>query len=235
MPPRVHRMVKEEFTVPQQLQFDLLPSSMLPLAKILDFTVPLDGIPNGTTQPAQYFSRTAPDHVDQNAILRLLDDGGLVRSGDVKKSDVEEELEAAPSAPLGCIYGKIVARCKLVARRNVLAFFPLSGRRFPTSETMSCLRVLCFSLPFSYCCGLNLMCPMFTTLHLSAPQSHVAWCASAEQRIVFAAPLKYNSNFLFTFLHVVPRVRHYSAILIMYMSTPTSSQIPILTPPCPAV
>ncbi|KAJ7789737.1 hypothetical protein B0H14DRAFT_3502624 [Mycena olivaceomarginata] len=70
-PPRVHRMAKEEFTVPQQFQFDLFPSSMLPLAKILDFTVPLDGIPNSATQPAQYFSRIAPDHVDQNAILHL--------------------------------------------------------------------------------------------------------------------------------------------------------------------
>jgi hypothetical protein len=63
-PPRVHRMAKEEFTVPQQFQFDLLPSPMLSLAKILDFTVPLECIPNGATQPAQYFSRTAPVHVD---------------------------------------------------------------------------------------------------------------------------------------------------------------------------
>jgi hypothetical protein len=56
-PPRVHRMVKEEFTVPQQLQFDLLPSSMLPLAKTLDF---LDGIP------------TAPNFFSQNLhILEL--------------------------------------------------------------------------------------------------------------------------------------------------------------------
>jgi hypothetical protein len=58
-PPRVHRMVKEEFTVPQQLQFDLLPSSILPLAKILDFIVPLDGVP------------TAPNFFSQN--LRVLE------------------------------------------------------------------------------------------------------------------------------------------------------------------
>ncbi|KAF7371544.1 hypothetical protein MVEN_00009400 [Mycena venus] len=70
-PRRLCEMAKEEFTVPQQFQFELFPSPMLPLAKMPDFTVPLECTTIGATQPAQYFSRTAPDHVDQNAILRL--------------------------------------------------------------------------------------------------------------------------------------------------------------------
>ncbi|KAJ7884132.1 hypothetical protein B0H14DRAFT_2564519 [Mycena olivaceomarginata] len=38
-PPRVPRMAKEEFIVSQQVQFNLLPSPMLPIAKMLNFTV----------------------------------------------------------------------------------------------------------------------------------------------------------------------------------------------------
>ncbi|KAJ7841437.1 hypothetical protein B0H13DRAFT_2365756 [Mycena leptocephala] len=60
--PQVHRMAKEEFSLPQQFQFDLLPSPMLSLAKMVDFTVPLVCIPTGATQPTQYFSKAAPDH-----------------------------------------------------------------------------------------------------------------------------------------------------------------------------
>ncbi|KAJ7860954.1 hypothetical protein B0H14DRAFT_2576301 [Mycena olivaceomarginata] len=68
-PPRVHRMAKEEFTLPQQ--FDLLSSHILSLAKMVDFSVPLESPPSSAEQPAQYFSTAASDPVNQNAIHRL--------------------------------------------------------------------------------------------------------------------------------------------------------------------
>jgi hypothetical protein len=43
-PPRVHRMAKEEFILPQQ--FDLLPSDMLSLPEMVDFSVPLESPPS---------------------------------------------------------------------------------------------------------------------------------------------------------------------------------------------
>ncbi|KAJ7691498.1 hypothetical protein B0H14DRAFT_3531882 [Mycena olivaceomarginata] len=44
---------------------------MLSLAKMVDFSVPLESPPSNAMQPAQYFSTAAPDPVNQNAIHRL--------------------------------------------------------------------------------------------------------------------------------------------------------------------
>ncbi|KAJ7789162.1 hypothetical protein B0H14DRAFT_3574828 [Mycena olivaceomarginata] len=60
-PLRVHRMAKEEFTVPQQFQFDLFPS----------FHRTSRWHPQRRHPARAVLSRIAPDHVDQNAILRL--------------------------------------------------------------------------------------------------------------------------------------------------------------------
>ncbi|KAJ7812159.1 hypothetical protein B0H14DRAFT_2377718 [Mycena olivaceomarginata] len=62
-------MAKEEFTLPQQL--DLLPSDMLSLAKMVDFSVPLECPPSSAEQHAQYFSTAASDPANQNAIHHL--------------------------------------------------------------------------------------------------------------------------------------------------------------------
>ncbi|KAJ7769944.1 hypothetical protein B0H16DRAFT_1516884 [Mycena metata] len=70
-PPRVHRAAKEHFAIPQEFYFDLLPSPMISIAKMVDFTVPLEAIPNGAIQPAQFFSQVAPDRVDKDTIFRL--------------------------------------------------------------------------------------------------------------------------------------------------------------------
>jgi hypothetical protein len=64
VPPRVHRMAKEVFAIPQEFHFQILPSSMLPITKMQEFSVPLQNIPNGATQPSQYFSREAPDRIE---------------------------------------------------------------------------------------------------------------------------------------------------------------------------
>jgi hypothetical protein len=92
----------------------------------------------------------------------------------------------------------------------------------------------------------SLVCLWYAVAHPTPLLTHcthflwcsVSWnmnsirCAPAEQPVVFAAPLKYNSNFSFTFLHVVsvlcshkmsieffqvPRARRYSAVSALSM------------------
>ncbi|KAJ6632260.1 hypothetical protein B0H10DRAFT_1770791, partial [Mycena sp. CBHHK59/15] len=70
-PPLVHRIAKEVFSISQEIHYDLLPSPMISIAKMLEFTVPLEFVPNGAPQPAQYFSKAAPDILDQNIVNRL--------------------------------------------------------------------------------------------------------------------------------------------------------------------
>jgi hypothetical protein len=54
--PRVKRMAVEYFTIPQELEFELLPSPHLSIAKMLDFPLPLQNNIITATQPAQFFS-----------------------------------------------------------------------------------------------------------------------------------------------------------------------------------
>ncbi|KAJ6476627.1 hypothetical protein DFH09DRAFT_952195, partial [Mycena vulgaris] len=51
--------------------FYFIPSKIISLAKMLEFTVPLQSPPNGTPQPVQYFSKSAPDMFDKNTLHRL--------------------------------------------------------------------------------------------------------------------------------------------------------------------
>ncbi|KAJ7838315.1 hypothetical protein B0H13DRAFT_2367578 [Mycena leptocephala] len=64
-------MAKDVFAIPQEFHFEILPSSMLPITKMQEFSVPLQSILNTATQPLQYFSQEAPDRIDQNSIHRL--------------------------------------------------------------------------------------------------------------------------------------------------------------------
>ncbi|KAJ7348484.1 hypothetical protein DFH08DRAFT_808221 [Mycena albidolilacea] len=59
-PLRGHRMAKEEFTLLQQ--FDLLPSDILSLAKMADFSVPLESPPSSTEQPAHHLGEGVVTH-----------------------------------------------------------------------------------------------------------------------------------------------------------------------------
>ncbi|KAJ7843927.1 hypothetical protein B0H14DRAFT_2585508 [Mycena olivaceomarginata] len=61
VPPRVKRMAAESFTIPQELEFELLPSPHLSMAKMLDFPLPLQNNIITATQPAQFFSINRPD------------------------------------------------------------------------------------------------------------------------------------------------------------------------------
>jgi hypothetical protein len=39
VPPRVHRMAKDVFAIPQEFHFEIPPSSMLPITEIREFSV----------------------------------------------------------------------------------------------------------------------------------------------------------------------------------------------------
>ncbi|KAF8172184.1 hypothetical protein K438DRAFT_1981629 [Mycena galopus ATCC 62051] len=70
-PPIIHQLAKLEFTMPQSFELALMPSEFLPVAKMLEFTVPLESPAKGAWQPAQYFSTNAPDTFDGNTVSRL--------------------------------------------------------------------------------------------------------------------------------------------------------------------
>lgn len=70
-PPIIHRMAKDEFSLPQYIEFDLIPSPFISIREMLKFSVPLLSVPNSGPQPAPYFSKDAPDPVDKNTIQRL--------------------------------------------------------------------------------------------------------------------------------------------------------------------
>ncbi|KAJ7938753.1 hypothetical protein B0H13DRAFT_2301398 [Mycena leptocephala] len=58
-PPSVHRIAKDIFEIPQAFIYEITPSPMFPVTEMLKFSVPLEAIPNGTSGPAQYFSKSA--------------------------------------------------------------------------------------------------------------------------------------------------------------------------------
>ncbi|KAJ6566925.1 hypothetical protein B0H19DRAFT_1258101 [Mycena capillaripes] len=52
-------------------EHELLPSPFLPIAKLLDFRLPLQNVTVTAPQPAQYFSAVAPDIDDAALMLRV--------------------------------------------------------------------------------------------------------------------------------------------------------------------
>ncbi|KAJ7836107.1 hypothetical protein B0H14DRAFT_2589842 [Mycena olivaceomarginata] len=57
-------------TIPQELEFELLPSPYLSIAKMLDFPLPLQNNMITVTQPAQFFSINRPDITDKDLLIR---------------------------------------------------------------------------------------------------------------------------------------------------------------------
>ncbi|KAJ7862112.1 hypothetical protein B0H14DRAFT_3614416 [Mycena olivaceomarginata] len=92
--PRVKRMAVEYFTIPQELEFELLPSPHLSIAKMLDFPLPLQNNIITATQPAQFFSINRPD-ITVTTNFKVTEDGGFTQAGDAELPDtaVEEEEE----------------------------------------------------------------------------------------------------------------------------------------------
>jgi hypothetical protein len=89
-PPGVKRMAAEYFTIPQELEFELLPSMHLSIAKMLDFPLPLQNNIITATQPAQFFSINRPD-ITVTTNFKVTEDDGITRAGDVELPDAAEE------------------------------------------------------------------------------------------------------------------------------------------------
>ncbi|KAJ6558714.1 hypothetical protein B0H10DRAFT_2120560 [Mycena sp. CBHHK59/15] len=71
VPPRVKKIAADFFSIPQALESELLPSPYLPIAKLLEHPFPLQNAAVTASQPAQYFSTTAPDVNDTALMLRI--------------------------------------------------------------------------------------------------------------------------------------------------------------------
>ncbi|KAJ6525012.1 hypothetical protein B0H19DRAFT_1340110 [Mycena capillaripes] len=70
-PPGLRRIAREFFMIPQVHEQELLSSPFLPIAKLLEFRLPLQNATVTAPQPAQYFSTVAPDIDDAALMLRI--------------------------------------------------------------------------------------------------------------------------------------------------------------------
>ncbi|KAF8162299.1 hypothetical protein K438DRAFT_1776002 [Mycena galopus ATCC 62051] len=70
-PPELKKPVAKYFLIPQELEFNLLPSPHLSIAKMLDFPPPLQNSAMTGSQPAQFFSKELPDICDRDLRIRL--------------------------------------------------------------------------------------------------------------------------------------------------------------------
>jgi hypothetical protein len=59
--PAQRQAVKDDFIIPQQAHLEILPAPILPIAKMLEYPLPLEAPTNDSSQPAQFFSKRAPD------------------------------------------------------------------------------------------------------------------------------------------------------------------------------
>jgi hypothetical protein len=71
-PPRIHKMAKEIFEIPQSIHYNIIPSPMMSIAKALEFPIPLERTSSDSPQPFQYFSMAAPDIMDKNMTVQRL-------------------------------------------------------------------------------------------------------------------------------------------------------------------
>ncbi|KAJ6447790.1 hypothetical protein C8R45DRAFT_948358 [Mycena sanguinolenta] len=60
-PPKLQNAVAVSFLIPQELEYDLLPSPYLSIAKMLEFPLPLQSSAIIGCQPTQFFSKELPD------------------------------------------------------------------------------------------------------------------------------------------------------------------------------
>jgi hypothetical protein len=66
----VRKAANEAFSMPHHME-DLLPSSYLPIAQMLEFGLPLQNTSPSAPLPAQYFSSTPPDITGEALWLRV--------------------------------------------------------------------------------------------------------------------------------------------------------------------
>ncbi|KAJ7033238.1 hypothetical protein C8F04DRAFT_1261048 [Mycena alexandri] len=70
VPHNIRKLGAEFFTIPQELEHELLPSASLSIAKMLEFPLPLQTTTALATQRAQFFSSDAPNITDKNLLIR---------------------------------------------------------------------------------------------------------------------------------------------------------------------
>ncbi|KAF8180946.1 hypothetical protein K438DRAFT_1768135 [Mycena galopus ATCC 62051] len=70
---KLKKFVAEYFLIPQELEFNLLASPHLSIAKMLDFPLPLPSSAMTGSQPAQFFSKELPDISDRDLQIRSID------------------------------------------------------------------------------------------------------------------------------------------------------------------
>ncbi|KAJ7900662.1 hypothetical protein B0H14DRAFT_2556120 [Mycena olivaceomarginata] len=71
-PPVLKKIAAQWFLIPRELEHNLLPSSYLPIAQLLEFLLPVENTaPVTTDPPAQFFSINVPDIGDEVLILRM--------------------------------------------------------------------------------------------------------------------------------------------------------------------
>ncbi|KAJ6508568.1 hypothetical protein C8R45DRAFT_1089732 [Mycena sanguinolenta] len=69
---KLEKMVADYFLIPQELEFNLLPSPYLSIAKMLEFLLPLQSSAITCCQSAQFFSKELPDLTDSDLQICLL-------------------------------------------------------------------------------------------------------------------------------------------------------------------
>ncbi|KAJ6506599.1 hypothetical protein C8R45DRAFT_922781 [Mycena sanguinolenta] len=124
---KLEKMVADYFLIPQELEFDLLPSPCLSIAKMLEFPIPLQSSVITGCQSAQFFSKELPDLTDSDLQIRLprlpIPDAKTIHR---LLADDEGPVDAAPPA-LG--RGQ---RKKLAARRYLGPFGKSTNRASPS-------------------------------------------------------------------------------------------------------
>ncbi|KAK6966605.1 hypothetical protein R3P38DRAFT_3515194 [Favolaschia claudopus] len=69
-PPALKKMASHWFLVPQELEYEILPSPYIPIAKLLEFSLPLESTIT-SPESTQYFSNRLPDLLSDALILRM--------------------------------------------------------------------------------------------------------------------------------------------------------------------
>ncbi|KAJ7690158.1 hypothetical protein B0H14DRAFT_2652514 [Mycena olivaceomarginata] len=70
-PPALRKIAAQYFLIPQMLEHNLIPSPYLPIAKLLEFTLPLQNMAATALHPTQFFSSEDPDISDRALMLRV--------------------------------------------------------------------------------------------------------------------------------------------------------------------
>ncbi|KAJ7734634.1 hypothetical protein B0H16DRAFT_1695819 [Mycena metata] len=103
-PSMLRKIAAAVFAVPQELELVLLPSPSLSIAKMLDFTLPLEHPDSKAPKPTQYFSSVAPDISDKDLLLRPSSGNAEASDAEDEESDLEVDLEPVALGRISKMY-----------------------------------------------------------------------------------------------------------------------------------